>query len=346
MKKTLGAACCAWLLCSASFAATVTGKISGDELRWLSGRDDGEMLGSLAFDHVGSLPPTAQWVPGTFAMSTEVLTLTSSTGGKVSVPAQLVGATYSVASGFTPDTVPPTAPICAESILSAQTTVMSRDGSFCIAGKSARYESATVPFEQYRPILKLERDALIDAFKTAPSGMYSGMVTGTLRYGFYVPGSGALSYRNIPVTFSVQLRNTGSRLSSVLVLGNGHITPTYDTYKHTAKGTTGYKVTAHGEFETGVRFRFVSKDANDYTLKPAGALGDAVEYNVSCPLCLPESSLVEEGILREPERWNRVEQSGKTVSFDLKISYDGVSADKIVDARYQDSFTLMLEVIL
>lgn len=350
MKKTLGVACCAWLLCSASFAATVTGKISGDELRWLSGRGDDGLLVSNAFDHVAGLPRTEHWVAGTFATSTETLILKSSSGGEVSVPAKLVGATYAIMGKFASADVPAAAPRCTESILAVQTTVINRDGPFCVAKKSARYDSALVPFNQYRPILKLDRTTLIDAFKGKPTGTYSGVVTGTLRYGFFVHGSGALSYRNIPVTFSVQLRNTGSRLSQVSILGNGHISPTYDTYKHIAKGMTGYKVTAYGAFEAGLRFRFVGKDADDYTLK-LELTSDTrtalpIPYSMACDRCTPRSQLVDDGHLKVPGSWVEVRGTGESITFDLVISYRDVKAEDVTEGVYRDSFTLMLEAIL
>ncbi|EHK2924755.1 hypothetical protein J7Y46_004644 [Vibrio parahaemolyticus] len=347
MKTTLGLLCGALLFCPLLQAATVTGKIAGEELRWLSGHSEGDVLVSNSFDHATGLPPTDKWIPGTFAHSTKLLTLTSESGSKVRVPAELVGATYLAAGGFTPDTVPMGAPICADAILATQTTVVSRDSSFCIAENSARYSAAQTPFAQYRPILKLDQSALIKAFEDKPSGTYTGAVSGTLRYGFYVPVSSALSYRNIPVTFSVQLRHVASRLSRLSVLGTGLITPKYNTYRHTAQGSTGYKITANGAFETGIRFRFVSKAANDYSLKAVSApLATALPYNISCAQCLPDTTLVENGVLRNPEQWIRVEQSGSSVSFDLNIFYDEVSANDVVNARYQDSFTLMLEAIL
>ncbi|EHH1078766.1 hypothetical protein J7I01_004460 [Vibrio parahaemolyticus] len=347
MKKVLGLMCGVLLFCPQPQAATVTGKITGEELRWLSGHGDRGVLVSNAFDHATGLPSTDKWVPGTFAHSTKLLTLTSDSGDKVRVPAQLIGATYLLSSGFTPDTTPMGASICTDAILAAQTTVLSRDGSFCIAEKSARYAVPQTPFDQYRPMLKLEQSALIEAFKDKSSGIYSGVVSGTLRYGFYVQGSNALSYRNVPVTFSVQLRHVASRLSRLSVLGTGHIIPKYNTYKHTAQGSTGYKVTAYGAFETGIRFSFVSKANDDYTLKAVGTpSATTLPYNISCSQCLPYTELVENGVLHHPEQWIRVEQSGSSVSFDLTISYDDVGADDVINARYQDSFTLMLEAIL
>ncbi|MCD1416912.1 hypothetical protein IOC51_23085 [Vibrio parahaemolyticus] len=347
MKKALGLLCGALLFCPPLFAATVTGKITGEELRWLNGHSDSGMLVSNTFDYATGLPSTDRWVPGTFAHSTSLLTLTSESGDKVRVPAQLVGATYAASGSFTSEAVPSVAPVCTDAILAAQTTVISRDGSFCIAEKSARYSAAQTPFNQYRPILKLDQSVLIEAFKDKPSGTYNGTVSGTLRYGFYVSGSGALSYRNLPVTFSVQLRHVASQLSRLSVLGTGHITPQYNAYQHTAQGATSYKITAYGAFETGIRFRFVSKADDDYSLKAVGVpLATVLPYSVSCAQCLPGTILVEDGVLRYPEQWLRVEQSGFSVSFDLKISYKDVSVSDVVDARYQDSFTLMLEAIL
>lgn len=331
-------------------AATVTGRLEDGRMHWLSGRGNGEYLLSNAFDRPSGLPLTLKWVPGTFAMSAKRLTLTSETGELVTVDAQLVGATYLAAPGFSPEAAPAAAPYCREreEVLATQTRVLNSDGDFCIASKMGVYSTPTKPFQQYQPILKLTLDELVDKLKDKPTGTYTGVISGTLRYGFYVTASSALSYRNIPVSFTVQIRNVASHLSSLTVLGNGHISPKYNTYKHTAGGGAGYKITARGDFETGIRFRFIGKPDDDYTLKPVGhPLAATIPYSVDCSGCLPDTKLVDSGALLYPEQWSRVEQSGNSVTFDLRITYRDVQAEDIVDkARYQDSFTLMLEAIL
>ncbi|NNU14601.1 hypothetical protein HL669_23710 [Vibrio parahaemolyticus] len=336
------------LFCNSALSATVTGKLSGERLQWLSGRGDDHYLRSNAFDRPSGLPITSNWFPGTFATSTNKLIMTSDSGETVEVNAKLVGSTYVLAAGYAVGEVPPVGVTCPEQQLSGYATVLDDSGSFCVANKSIQYSSAVSPFSQFQPILKLERSALISAFRGKGTGTYTGVVTGTLRYGFYVNAAGsALSYRNIPVSFSVQIRNLGSQLSRVSVVGSGHITPQYNTYKHTASGLTGYKVTAYGSFETGVRFRFVGKAENDYTLKSTDSpLAKKIAYSIECAECTPNTLLVDEGILVAPETWSKVEQSGRSVYFDLKIRYDGIHADDVVDGRYQDSFTLMLEAIL
>lgn len=336
------------LFCNVAFGATVTGKLSGDRLQWLSGRGSDSYLKSNAFDRVSGLPLTSNWFPGTFANSTDKLTLVSDSGETVEVDAKLVGATYVLASGYSVGTIPPIASTCTEETLSGYATVLDDSGAFCISSKSAKYSAAITPFNQFQPILKLDRSALISAFKGKSTGTYSGVVTGTLRYGFYVNATGsALSYRNVPVSFFVQIRNLGSQLSRVSVVGSGHITPKYNTYKHTASGLTGYKITAYGSFETGVRFRFVGKAEDDYTLKATEyPLAKTIAYSVECAECIPNTLLVDEGILIDPDSWIKVEQKGRSVSFNLQIMYDDIHADDVVDSRYQDSFTLMLEAIL
>ncbi|MDF4372517.1 hypothetical protein P3381_24700, partial [Vibrio parahaemolyticus] len=65
-----------------------------------------------------------------------------------------------------------------------------------------------------------------------------------------------------------------------------------------------------------------------------------------CNKCTPGTLLVEDGILQHPDSWIKIEETGKSVSFDLNISYQDVKAEDVVDGTYRDSFTLMLEVIL
>lgn len=352
MRRAIAAMLCGVFLCSSPvFGAAVTGKISGDRLQWFSGKDDGEFLVSTQFDRIGGLPKTTQWFPGTFSVSaSQTLTLTSEQGDVVTLDASLVGATYQLNGGYTEDSVPPVAPICVRSNFGAQTTVIDPNGNFCIADTSAKYKVAIEPFNQYQPILKLERSAVIEAFKEKPTGTYNGVMSGTLRYGFYVNATdSALTYRNIPVTFSVQLRHIASYISNISVLGSGHIEPQYNTYKHTAKGATRYKVSAVGAFESGVRFRFIGKNDDDYTLKPAPkhATAKSIPYSISCSQCRPNPLLVEDGTLLYPNTWLQVEEENKKrLSFDLEVSYDDVKEEDVVDGTYHDTFTLMLEVIL
>ncbi len=339
-----------FFLCFSSFGASVTGKLSGDKLRWVNGHrnSSGEFLVSNSFDNPSGLPETSNWFPGTFAASANELILLSESGDEVSVPALLVGATYQLTRGYSAGGRPAIGTPCTIQSLSGQAMVADSSGAFCVASNSALYESATIPFSQYQPILKLNNSDLIKAFENKPTGTYSGTMTGTLRYGFYVNATGhALSYRNVPVTFSVQIRNIGSQLSKVIVLGNGHIQPTYNTYRHTASGKTAYRINAFGDFDTGVQFRFVGKDNDDYKLKSTDhPLAKKIPYTILCTDCQPDSLLVEDGVLRNPESWNRIEQSGSFISFNLDISYDNVNVKDVVDGHYQDTFTLMLEAIL
>lgn len=338
-------------------AAAVSAKLTGERLKVINGRADGEYLIPNSFDTPVSLLNTNSWIPGTFSSSLSTLTLTSATGEVVSVPARLAGASYLQAAPF--DSVTPprvNAPICGETIPAGLVTVLDTSNvGFCIANKGFKFKSGTSipPFTKYRPILKVNKNALISAFSSKPSGIYSGTVSGVLRYGFRYDGTTSSvsyppTYRNIPVTFSVQIQYVPNYISSVTVTGTGHISPEYDTYQHTAKGRTGYKITAKGSFESGIRFKFTTKDNNDYTLKPSTKTeAPTIPYSIKCDGCVSGGLLVDKGTVVNPEVWSRIEKKGSSIPFKLNVFYENVSVDDVVDGViYRDNFMLMLEVIL
>ncbi|MGF1873325.1 hypothetical protein [Photobacterium indicum] len=332
-------------------AAAISARLTGDRLQVMNGRTDGEYFIPSNFDTPVGLLKTERWVPGAFSSSLSTLTLTSTGGDVVSVPARLAGATYLQSTSFIKEGVPTVAgaPVCGETISAGQVTVRDTNNvGFCIADSSFRLKTAVKPFSKYQSILKLNKADLISAFSSKPAGIYSGTVSGILRYGFYVNASGnALTYRNIPVTFSMQIQYVSNYLHSVTVLGTGHISPEYDTYQHTAKGHTGYKITANGYFDTGLRFKFTSKGDNDYTLKPSkGPATPPIPYSIECDGCASGGLLVDKGTLVNPGAWSRVEKTGRSIPFKLNIFYDNVSVNDVEESIYRDNFTLMLEVIL
>ncbi|HIF9456470.1 TPA: hypothetical protein ACX6SN_001074 [Photobacterium damselae] len=53
----------------------------------------------------------------------------------------------------------------------------------------------------------------------------------------------------------------------------------------------------------GVQFRFTGKDNNDYTLKAVSnpEATKVIPYSISCDRCTPDTSLVEDGALQQPD---------------------------------------------
>ena len=225
--------------------------------------------------------------------------------------------------------------------------MMFSGSGFCIANQSINFDNPTVPFKRYQPIIRLDKGELIERMKGKPKGIYSGTVTAVISYGFKANISEAVkTYRNIPITFSMQIAYNPSVISRINVLGNGHITPEYDTYKHTVSGTTGFKISALGYFQNGLKFKLINKDANDYTLKPDMGGSTSIPYSISCQGCSSSPELVNSGSLVD-EGIGLIDAPGATmIPFMLNVGFKDVSVKDVEDKRYNDHFTVMFEVLL
>lgn len=338
------------LFCSTSvFSASISAKLVGDKFQIINGRSDGKFITPNFFDEGFGILKTKKWVPGTFASSQDSLILTSKDGNTVTLPAILTGVTYLQLNSYTTEAISGGFGVanCSRFIKARETTV-SNEGhpGFCIANESFILKVPSKPFEKYKPILSLEKNNVINAFKSKPSGVYSGTISGVMRYGFIVNAEGnALTYRNIPVTFSLQIQYESNVINNITVLGNGHISPQYNTLAHTAKGSTGYKITANGYFDEGIRFRFVTKNSDDYTLKSVTGGVKDIPYSIECLGCA-NTLLIDKGNEVNPKTWNEVKGIGNSIPFNLKIFYDDVSVNDVNEDIYRDNFTLMLEPIL
>lgn len=330
-------------------AASVSIQLQNEKINILNGRSDGEYIIPNSFETPTGLLKTNKWVPGTFAATTDKLVLTSMNGmgEKVVIPAKLAGAIYSQSTSFSKVDISSISgvPFCRYVNPNSSVTVLG-DGEFCLSNSAFELKIATRPFQKFKPILKINKSDIISAFSGAvPEGVYTGMISGTMRYGFYANVSnGALTYRNIPVNYSVSIDVKKDMITKLNVLGTGYITPKYNTSSRTADGHTGYKISLLGSFNSGIRFKFVSKDLDDYTLKPSKTMrtGD-IPYSINCNGCSSISRLVTQGKEEYPNKWHEVDGKGTSIHFDLDIFYENISVDDVESDTYQDNFILMFE---
>ncbi|WP_028768199.1 hypothetical protein [Shewanella fidelis] len=329
-------------------AFTINGTLTGDKLEWANASNDGEYIRPNYWFTPVRLPQTTMWVPGTYTTPTQLNIELSSGTEHVSMPIKLSGVKYQLSGQFSQIPYADSYPVCEQSSVAATSTVMntSRSG-FCIADKSIQFANPTTPFKRYQPIIRFDKAELINRLKGKAKGIYSGTVTGVISYGFKANISEAVkTYRNIPITFSMQIAYNPSVISRINVLGNGHITPEYDTYKHTVSGNTGFKVSVLGQFQNGLRFRLINKDAADYNLKPESGSATQIPYSISCQGCSSQSEIVANGhIVDKGEA--KIDAPGATmIPFMLNVGFENVSVNDVEEQRYSDSFTLMFEVQL
>ncbi|BAJ02982.1 hypothetical protein [Shewanella violacea] len=338
---------CLLLYVQSATAFTINGTLTGDKLKWANASTDGEFIRPNYWFTPARLPDTTRWVPGTYTTPTDITIELSTGSDHVSMPIKLSGVKYQVSGQFVLASYADIYPVCGQSTIAATTTVLSTGSGFCIADQSIGFDSPQTPFKRYQPVIRLDKTELIQRLKGKPKGMYSGTVTGIISYGFKANISEAVkTYRNIPMTFSIQIAYNPSVITRINVLGNGHITPEYDTYKHTVSGTTGFKISALGYFQNGLSFKLINKDANDYTLKPVMGGSTSIPYSITCQGCSSTPELVNKGSLID-EGIGQVDAPGASIiPFMLNVDFTNVSVKDVEDKSYNDHFTVMFEVLL
>ncbi|ABV88026.1 hypothetical protein [Shewanella pealeana] len=329
-------------------AFTINGTLTGDKLEWANASSDGAYIRPNYWFTPTRLPETTMWVPGTYTSPTQMNIELSSGAEHVSMPIKLTGVKYQLGGQFSQSPYADIYPACERSTIAATSTVMSTShNGFCIANKSIQFDSPTTPFKRYQPVIRFDKTELIRRLKGKGKGIYSGTVTGVISYGFKANISEAVkTYRNIPITFSMQIAYNPSVISRINVLGNGHMTPKYDTYKHTVSGHTGFKVSVLGQFQNGLKFRLINKDADDYSLKPDSGGATEIPYSISCQGCSSQSELVADGQVVEKGQAQIDAPGASMIPFMLNVGYENVSVNDVEEQRYSDNFTLMFEVLL
>ncbi|EHK6028639.1 hypothetical protein C4G95_RS23065 [Vibrio parahaemolyticus] len=338
LKKLLLCSVC--LLSPVTHALTLNAKLTGEELVWQNGMRVSGYLTSTNWQILGSLAPTTEWAPGTFmaAPSTEV-TLSNGTDS-VTVPVEVTGMQYGLgaAADKFPDQVSsPGGMPCSSFQLQAATALVF--GSGCTAGNAYQGTTLYTPFQFARPLVTFDDAALISAFRAAslPEGTYSGTIA-TSPFYMYRSQGGAWTYRQFgPMPLTVQIYYVPAFLTNVQVLGNGIMTPTYDTITYSVTGETVFKVRATGLFTSGVKLTFEDRT---YELKHSD-VDSRIAYDVTCPAC-SDVNIVKDGALQLASRETTVPGAGSFVAFDLLVGFEA-SESEVETGRYTDSLMVYFE---
>ncbi len=340
LKKLLLCSVC--LLSPMTQALTLNARLTGEELVWQNGMRVEGYLTSTNWQVLGGLAPTTEWAPGTFmaAPPTE-MTLSNGTDS-VTIPVVVSGMQYGLgaaADKFPDQTTTPGGVSCGTGNFQLQTAVAAAIGSGCVAGNAYQGSTRYTPFQFARPLVTFDDAALISAFRAAslPEGTYSGTIA-TSPFYMYRSQGGAWTYRQFgPTPLSVQIRYVPAFLSNVQVLGNGIMTPTYDTVSYSVSGDTAFKIQAAGLFTSGVKLTF---EERTYELVHSD-VDSRIAYDVTCPACT-DTNIVQDGALQLTSRETTVPGSGSFVAFDLLVHFDA-AASEVETGRYADSMVVYFE---
>lgn len=344
-------------------AMPIIGTIEGNSLHWGNTIQSGGYLLPTAWQPVDKLSPTREWAAGTFLTKTSNKITLTGLVGSVDVPMQVVGLEYYLGSSSSyfhlgPDITASGLTICSEGEVTASS--VKTIGQHCVS-KSTFINTTGVdrtPFQFGRPIISINNKDIIDEFKNAKlaSGLYTGTVYVKPAYAFRQPSSGIWTYRYIksmPVTLSIKY--TASILDSLEILGDGVITPQYDTAKKMVSGSTTYYIRAKGVFPDGLKLSFDT--THDYELgltkvqprKGSKAITPTIPYSIKCLGC-GETNIVTRGKVNPtlppdgPGRAIAVAgTSGDSVLLSFKIFYRGIRESMIESGYYADGFTVFFE---
>ncbi|QKS98627.1 hypothetical protein HUO05_25840 (plasmid) [Vibrio alginolyticus] len=338
LKKLLLCSLC--LLSPMTQALTLNARLMGDELVWQNGMRVEGALTSTNWQILGGLAPTTEWAPGTFLAAPPTEMTLSNGAHSVTIPVEVKGMQYGLgaaADKFPDQVTTPSGGSCDSFRL--QPAIASVVGSGCVADNAYQGTTLYTPFQFARPLVAFDDAALVNAFRAAslPEGTYIGTIV-TSPFYMYRSQGGAWTYRQFgPTPLSVQIRYVPAFLTNVQVLGNGVMTPTYDTVNYSVSGDTTFKVQATGLFTSGVKLTF---EERAYELKHFD-LDKRIAYNVTCPACA-DTNIVQDGILKLASHETTVPGSGSFVAFDLLVHFDA-SASEVETGHYVDSMVVYFE---
>lgn len=286
------------------------------------------------------LTPTTRWRPGFMASPQLISSITLVNGGNsISLPLLLTGIEYNTGSNSIADvTSSPPMTLCDNNIASGN--VIQLVGAWnCSYDKLISNSISKTPFFFLRPLFSIDSNAVLTGFEGKPEGNYTGVMPISIRY-FYYTASGALTYRDIRQSFSVQIRHKPSYISSVTLSGSGLLVPTYNKSAKTVSAMTTFQVNAAGHFDKGMKMML--QDRN-YHLNSQN-LNNVIPYSIKCSgAACSNFLLVTAGSLKVPSLILNAVGDKSRVDFILDISYENIAATNIESGRYTDSFTILFE---
>lgn len=331
------------LLClpmSLAHAFSLNGKIANGRLTW----------DNLVLSHgentlstwapINGLTPTEKWRPGFMAspQSSPEITITNG-GNSVTFALSLTGIEYNTGSNSIADVTPsPPATLCTDQ--GATGNVIYLIGQFnCSYDQLINNGASKTPFFFLRPLFNVDSSAVLASFAGKPEGLYTGVIPMSTRY-FYYTASGALTYRNIRQSFSVQIHFKPAYIGSVSLIGSGILVPTYDKVAKTVSATTTFDVNATGYFDKGIKMMLMPRS---YRLTHPTSSKN-IPYSIKCTgAACSASSLVAAGTLNTANSILSAGADKSRVDFKLEISYDNIAAANIESGRYTDSFLVLFE---
>lgn len=333
------------LLAAPSYAATLNINIEGQQVRFENAITLGGNNYTLSDWSIASgLTTTSQFLPSAFVTDKpDTMTLTSNAGQSVEAAIAVNGLQYNTASNpFTRGDNLFVTPVCSQSQLSGNiVTLHDSDTQNCSADFSLEYPQSITPFYFYRPTLEIDTASLLNALQGQAKGVYTATIPADIKY-YYRSAGGALTYRILPDVFTVNIDYTPNSLESIDVVGDGVLSPVYDTTNHTVSAQTTFNITAIGQFSTGLSMTLLT---NEFELTSASGK-TSIPYSIQCNEAnCEDTDWVKSGVNQlDNNQTSYVIQSPRSViNFDLSVNYQNIPSTDVETGAYSGNFTVMFE---
>ncbi|MFS1919800.1 hypothetical protein [Vibrio lentus] len=333
------------LLAAPSYAATLNINIEGQQVRFENAITLGGNSYTLSDWSIASgLTTTSQFLPSAFVTDKpDTMTLTSNAGQSVEAAIAVNGLQYNTAPNpFTRGDNLFVTPVCSQSQLSGNiVTLHDNDTQNCSADFSLEYPQSITPFYFYRPTFNIDTASLLNALQGQAKGVYTATIPADIKY-YYRSAGGALTYRILPDVFTVNIDYTPNSLESINVVGDGVLSPMYDTTNHTVSAQTTFNITALGQFSTGLSMTLLT---NEFELTSASGK-TYIPYSIQCNEAnCEDTDWVKSGVnqLDNSQTSYVIQSPSSVINFDLNVNYQNIPSTDVETGTYSGNFTVMFE---
>ena len=328
-----------------NYAATLNINIEGQQIRFENAITLGGNNYTLSDWSIASgLTTTSQFLPSAFVTDKpDTMTLTSNSGQSLEAAIAVNGLQYNTASNpFTRGDNLFVTPVCSQSQLSGNiVTLHDNDTQNCSADFSLDYSQSITPFYFYRPTFNIDTASLLNALQGQAKGVYTATIPADIKY-YYRSAGGALTYRILPDVFTVNIDYTPNSLESINVVGDGVLSPMYDTMNHTVSAQTTFNITALGQFSTGLSMTLLT---NEFELTSASGK-TSIPYSIQCNEAnCEDTDWVKNGVnqLDNNQTSYVIQSPSSVINFDLNINYQNIPSTDVETGTYSGNFTVMFE---
>ncbi|NOH35468.1 hypothetical protein [Vibrio chagasii] len=328
-----------------NYAATLNINIEGQQIRFENAITLGGNNYTLSDWSIASgLTTTSQFLPSAFVTDKpDTMTLTSNAGHTVEAAIAVNGLQYNTASNsFTRGDNLFVTPVCSQSQLSGNiVTLHDSETQNCSADFSLEYPQSITPFYFYRPTFNIDTASLLNALQGQAKGVYTATIPADIKY-YYRSAGGALTYRILPDVFTVNIDYTPNSLESIDVVGDGVLSPVYDTTNHTVSAQTTFNITALGQFSTGLSMTLLT---NEFELTSVSGK-TSIPYSIQCNEAnCEDTDWVKSGInqLDNNQTSYVIQSPSSVINFDLNVNYQNIPSTDVETGTYSGNFTVMFE---